>query len=273
MSTNWLNYFTASLRRNPEFGSAYWGTLEEGSNVTVGDCGYIDSSGTYHHVSTLNLVEYLGPLPSWAPQADASFQDSAVSQTQAQLGANVQFIDPETGTEVSGGVSSSWRFAQSQQMAATLKQTSWQGYDPAAVLPILEQVSVLQSLIVMANPVGYTNAAGYLTSGFVVVYGVLAVMAGLVMGATSKESTFTIAGSVNGMEGLLGGGVNAAYGDTNASSGMFTWIWPPTPLTSASELSGPNRLSYVSDPSNLRTIGFKAFGFNGSDQPIQDWTS
>lgn len=272
MSTNWLSYFTDALRRNPNFGSGYWGSLEMGTNISVGDCGYIDSSGTYHHVATLSeLGQHLGSPPNWQPQVSASFQDSSVQSQTAALGGDAEFIDPETGTIVKGGMSATWSFAESGQMAAVFPAPFWQGYEPTDVLGVLELVEVLQQLIAWANPVGYTNAEGYLTKGFVVVYGVLAVVAGSVVGANSKNASFEIQGSMTGIDAMLSGSANAAYGYTTGYKGEFGCIWPPSELTSLDQLQGPNRMSYVADPSNKRTIGFKVFSFDGSDAPIQDW--
>lgn len=271
MATDWLNYFTAALRRNPEFGSGWWGTVEQGVDIPIGDCGYIDSSGTYHHVAPFDLGQYLGAPPDWVAQASASFQDSSVKQTSTNLGANVTYIDPETGLQVKGGLEAAWTFAESEQMSANLPQTWWQGYEPAEVQPILERVDVLQALIVLANPVGYTDAAGYLKPGFVVVYGVLGAVAGVVIGSTSKGTTFDLKGSVQGMQNLMSGGANGAYAEKDDQQGFFSWMWPAVALTDTSQLSGSQREVCVSDTNNKRTVAFKVFSFNG-DSPVQDWT-
>jgi hypothetical protein len=249
-ATHWNQQFTRLIRQH---NASSWGAMTLGRSVQLGDFGVFNSVGEFQRYGTVDT----GASASAGDGGDWSKADSQVRVMEQDLKVNGEFIDPDSGTEVTAGLEWEWGFGKGTNLLIQMPLSESYGYDDVATT----MLGVQPQLVAEAGQYGYLNRDGTLRKGFVVVVQVFQIIAGLVAGSSVEHSTFKINGAVNAINRLMGGEAGAAY--TMASSAdkenSFSFTWPQSPLT-----EGSPGVQNVASSDNPRTIAFIAACFDGS---------
>jgi hypothetical protein len=216
----------------------------------LGDFGYIDSKGAFQDLGNIGSSMQVGPR---AEGASYTFQDTAVQTTASDAQVSGTFFDPESGTEVNGGVNYAWKFTKSQAVNLVLPVTYSQAY--VAPTDVVTDPTIAGQLWFEAYQAGWVAGNGTINAGFGVVVGVVQIVAGLILGSESSSSQFSITGSLNAIQDLMAGSAGGAYSQASGDSGMLQVLWPPAPISSGSP---GNKASL----NNLFTIAIQLASFD-----------
>jgi hypothetical protein len=95
-------------------------------------------------------------------------------------------------------------------------------------------------------------------------------MAGVIVGATSEDKTFSLTGSAGAISNLLQGSVNAgwSYQNNTVTGELFTAIFPASPVRPNADGTGIDPAS-VGNPATWYTIAFRAVSLHGTD--VAQW--
>jgi hypothetical protein len=115
-----------------------------------------------------------------------------------------------------------------------------------------------EQITLAASKYGYTNQDGTLKPNWVVITDVYQIISGVIVGSTSKNSSFAISGTA-AIEGIIDGSVDAGWGlkSDDVSNQFFFVPFPGSPIALKPDGSGVNP-STVSNASTLYTIAFTA---------------
>jgi len=247
MALHWNAEFTKRIRTHND---AAWGTITLSSDVPLGAYGIFDGNQEFQQLGQLAL----SADTSFTAVGNYSSTDSGVKNTQMGASVSGQFVDPETGTEVTAGLQWQWSFSKENSFLLQLPQVYATRY--VNVTEAMQEAET--QLVEMANQNGWTHSDGTVKEGWCMIVEVLEIAAGFVTGSMSSSNSFTINGAVNAMNRLMEGEANAAYSAANSSdqNNMFTWIWPIDPYTDND--NGHD----VSSMTNLKTLAVVPATFN-----------
>lgn len=220
MAENWNMQFTQLLRgTRPTF----WGNWTLDANVQPGAVGTVDP-GTGAFTFLANL-----PKPAITTTNsvanDWKITSSTVHETTAAVTLDGSATDPETGTKITAGLEVTWSFSQEGSVSSSFTMSQ-----QAALEDFSNQIlGNLAWLKQQAASVGMLNGNGEITQGFGVVTSVLYASCGLNLGSQNDNSSFSITGSVNGVNAMAGNaeaGAKGSYAETSETAAFESHLWP-----------------------------------------------
>ena len=216
----WNIAFTNMIRQTTQ---TAWGNWSLNPGIVPGAVGILDpATGSFTPVAMLpdiDVIRLVSP-ESW------TLESSSVQKTESEVQFAGGYLDPSSGTEVKVGLDVAWTFAQAGSVASNATMT--------ARAQLNEFGLVMQKyydwLYERAKAHGYTSKDG-IVQGFGVVTHVQLSQGGLNIGSLSEDSSFSIIGSVDGINDMTGGGkasasVKGSYKETKQSKSFETRMWP-----------------------------------------------
>ncbi len=220
MAQNWNLQFTQLLRATRP---TFWDNWTLDANIQPGAVGTVDpGTGAFTYLCTL-------PKPAITSTNsvanDWKIMSSTVHETTTDVTLSGSATDPETGTKITAGLEVTWAFSQEGSVSSTFTMTQ-----QAALEDFSNQIMAnLPWLKQQAASVGMLDSAGEITQGFGVVTGVLYASCGLNLGSESDNSSFSLKGSVNGVNAMAGNaeaGAKGSYAETNETAAFESHLWP-----------------------------------------------
>lgn len=257
MSTNWISTFAEYCPQTQDDKTIVPSFLS--ADITLGQFGSVASNGTFIARGTIETMPAHG-VPQ--PLGDIwSFSGGTTKSQQAGVSLEGKAIDPDSGTEVTVGNQVTWGFTESVSLSGQLSSVFHGSIDP---LPALQENQ--EQITLVAKQYGYTSRGGVLKPDWVVITDVFVVIAGVIVGATTKDKTFSITGAASAVNNLLQGGVNAGWSFTSetVSDQLFYVIFPGKPVAMNADGSGIDPTT-VGNPNTLYTIAFRAASIQGSE--------
>lgn len=218
MSQTINSLVTALLRKKLQ--GEYWAFLSP-QDLALGDYGYIDSSGDFERVGH---YDFAAEIAAAQTGGDYSFQDEGTSASQGSATLRGVFIDPD-GCGVNVGTSFTWSSTKSETAQTTWNNATSTFY--ADLLEPLTEASAVQDLWAAAKEYGYIARDGAIKTGFCVVVEIVQIYAGAAIAFVSSSSTYTLAGSVQGMADFINGSVSGCYTSVKEQTGIAQFTWPP----------------------------------------------
>jgi len=223
--SNWNNNFTTLLRAsNP----AFWGNWALNMNIQPGAIGLIDGpSGDFTALGSVipgGTVKDNPYTSSWDIRSD----DVTENQTNVQFDGTV--IDPETGAKITAGINISWGFKNEGSLISTFSVSKQSSLDNFPTL-IANQMDWLKQQAASANML----TSNGIVQGFCVVTDVIYANSGINVGSNTNQGSFSIEGSANGVDAMLGisGSGKGSYVSTTSKTSTDAHTWPAVPSTLA----------------------------------------
>lgn len=260
MSTNWVETFADNCPQTNDDSSIVPSFLS--SDISLGQFGSVDSNGTF---VSYNTIETMPAHDVPVSLGDWSFTGGTTQTQQYDVSIKGGVIDPESGTTVTVGTEVQWGFTKSTSLSGNLSSIYHGFIDPLAALQDNQE-----QITLVAEQYGYTSRSGVLKPDWVVITDVYVVIAGVIVGATSKNKTFSITGAANAVNNLMQGSVNAGWSFTSetVSEQLFYVIFPSQPVALNADGTGIDP-STVGNPNRLYTIAFRANSIQGTE--IVQW--
>lgn len=251
MAQNWNMQFTQLLRgTRPTF----WGNWTLDATIQPGAVGTVDpGTGAFTFLTTL-------PKPAITTTNsvanDWKITSSTVHETTADVTFDGSVTDPETGEKITAGLEVTWSFSSQGSVSSTFTMSQQAALEDfsnqiLANLPWLKQ---------QAQSVGMLNGNNEIVQGFGVVTGVLYASCGLNLGSQTDNSSFSLKGSINGVNAMAGNsdvGAKGSYAETNETAAFESHLWP----SAADTLAGAPI-----------AIAFQFASFVG-DEVLQGWVT
>lgn len=223
--SSWNNNFTTLLRAsNP----AFWGNWALNMNIQPGAIGLIDGpSGDFTALGVVIPGASINNNPytsSW----DIRSVDITEKQTNVEFDGTV--IDPETGAKITAGINIAWGFKTEGSLLSKFSVSRQAGLNDFTTL-IANQMDWLKKQAAGANMLDSNG----IVQGFCVVTDVIYANSGLNVGSNTNQGTFSIEGSANGVDAMLGISASGkgSYVSTTSETSTDSHTWPATPSTLA----------------------------------------
>lgn len=256
-TTLWNKAFTA-LARNTNL--ATWGNWALNSGIQAGAVGILDpTTGSFTPITQMPGADILSNQVgySW------SLESSSVHRTESSVDFKGGYKDPSSGVTVNAGLQVEWGFSEEGGISS---QATIVGEDMVNDFTSLMQEQY-DWLYKQAKAANYVTPSGIL-QGFGMITHVRRCNGGINLGSLTKESTFSLTGSVDGVKQMTGGGsasgsIKGSYKDMKASASFERHNWP----------SGANEV-----PPTDVGITYQFATFSGKTimpswiMPIQDFT-
>jgi hypothetical protein len=214
----WNHAFSGLIRQTrPE----YWGNWGLNMQIKPGAVGVVDSnSGDFRLVADDALpgmkLDDMKTSSTWALMSEN------ISRSESSVELEGSFTDPESGTKVTAGLKVEWGMAKAWSLVSEFavgQETVINSYGT-----LINQN--FDSLAKLAESV-QMGENGNIAQGFGVITSVIYANSGLNVGSLSDSSTFSIAGSVSGVNELVGkASGKGSYANTSMSKSMDLHIWP-----------------------------------------------
>ncbi|MFK8330580.1 hypothetical protein M2D63_011255 [Pseudomonas sp. BJa5] len=224
---NWNRSFTDLIRNGR---AAYWGNWTLDQKLKVGCVGFVSpDSGDF------TLVQEQAPgltVSTRNAPNQWKLSSSNVKRSQSNVALDGSATDPETGTKITAGTEVKWDFASTGSIASEFGIAS---EDYLGDLTVLTQPQTLQWLKDQASRVSMASSAG-IAQGFGVVTSVIYATSGLNVGSQDNSSSFSITGSVGGVQDLLASAdAKGSYVSTNQTKSVDQHLWPDKAGTLATQ--------------------------------------
>lgn len=224
----WSRAFTDLVRQSAR---TYWGNWGLNQQVVAGAVGFIDpQGGTFTKVADLPnaIVQQLTGPAAW------SIETSSVKQTESSVDFKGGYFDPSSGTEVTVGLDVAWTFAKEGSIASNATISSQASVNDFGVA----MQNNFGWLLEKARSVGYATPDGGIRQGFGMITQVRNCRGVLNLGSKNANSSFSVVGSVDGVNAMTGTGkasasVKGSYKEINKSSAFESWMWPAEPNEAA----------------------------------------
>jgi hypothetical protein len=251
MSTNWLQVFAGACPTTSRDDLIVPCFLSP--DVALGQFGWIDSDWNFHFVDVIETLPAYAP--STTPIPPMSFHSGATQQTDGNVTVKGKVIDPENGLTVEANTQATWQFTESTSLAGELAAVYHNSINQEQALT---DPGNQEQITLAASKYGYTNQDGTLKPNWVVITDVYQIISGVIVGSTSKNSSFAISGTA-AIEGIIDGSVDAGWGlkSDDVSNQFFFVPFPGSPIALKPDGSGVDP-STVSNASTLYTIAFTA---------------
>ena len=217
---NWNAQFTQMIRKTNQ---AYWGNWSLSSEIRPGAVGIVDP-GTGHFKLIASGIPDVGEgnFLSRRVSSDWNAMTSDVSRTETEVDLKGEATDPETGVTLKAGLKVEWKFGREGSMVSKCALDSESVLnDPDVVLG-----KHLDWLAERAAQSGM-GSDGHIAQGFGVVTSVLYARSGINVGSMAADNTFSITGSVAGVQKLLGeASGKGSFTSTSASRSVDKHMWP-----------------------------------------------
>ncbi|MFZ1677666.1 MAG: hypothetical protein WAT91_10360 [Saprospiraceae bacterium] len=227
-SNLWNKVFTDMIRQTTQ---TAWGNWTLNPSVVPGDVGILNpETGSYTHVATMPDFK---KIVLNAPEAWV-IESSSVHQTESEVDFKGGYKDPSSGTEVNVGLDVAWTFSQEGSIVSNATLTGRSLVDDFGLL----MKKNFDWLLERAESVGYATKDGGIRQGFGMITHVQVCYGGVNIGSLNENSTFSLIGSIDGVNAMTGGGevnasVKGSYKEVNKSKAFESHMWP----------SGPNKIS------------------------------
>lgn len=247
---NWNHLFTNVIRTE---GStyAYWGNWSLDSNIKPGAVGILlGETGSFTHI---------GDIPDIEVQTDHQSRQwkmasHNVSRTEGSVNIDGSTTDPETGTEVKAGLEVTWGFQEDEGLISEFSVSHLATVKDPLMLAEQRKSWLMEQAKMMGRGDGKTTSQGF---GFV--SSVLYAKSGLNVGSSTRGNSFSVTGSISGVNNLVGASGNGkgSYTKTTSKSNVDLHVWP----------DASNELADGTVP-----IAFTFISFDG-DTPLLNWRS
>jgi hypothetical protein len=244
--SNWNRLFTNIIRQS---NSTYWGNWSLDSNIQPGAIGtLLEGTGSFKCIGRLENVNIKNNDTSFTWK----FASHNVSRTDASTQLDASATDPETGTKVEAGLRVEWGFNEKEGLISEFSISRVSSVDK--LLDVI--TSQKELLFSRAKDAGMGDGKS-VSQGFGIISSVLYARSGLNVGSSDQGNTFSLSGTVKGINELVGAdvGINGSYSKTSSKSSVDLHIWPDL----------PNIVSQDYVP-----IAFTFVSFDG-DIPLWDW--
>jgi hypothetical protein len=225
----WNRAFTDVIRQTTQ---TAWGNWSLNAAIVPGAVGIVDpGTGSFTPVATLpgadiDTVNLVAPA-AWA------IESSSVRKNESEVEFAGGYMDPSSGLEVKVGLNVAWSFAREGSIVSNATLSGQSMINDFGVL-MQQQFDWLQQ---RARSVGYASKDGII-QGFGVITHVRLCSGGVNIGSLNDNSTFSLTGSVDGIDAMTGGGevsatVKGSYKETNESKAFEHYMWPASVNTAA----------------------------------------
>jgi hypothetical protein len=227
IDNRWNIAFTSIIRQTD---LAAWGNWTLNPAVTPGAVGFIEAeTGSFTPAATIphaRIINLAAP-EEWAVES------SSVHKFETDIQFKGKYLDPSSGTEVTAGLDIGWTFAQEGSIVSNGTNTGVAMVDEFGLLMADQYPWLLHE----ARSVDMATDAG-ITQGFGMITQVRLCTGGINLGSLDAQSTFSITGSVDGVNAMTGGGtasagVKGSYKETNESKAFERRLWPAEANTAA----------------------------------------
>lgn len=214
---NWNRAFTNLIRNSRP---AYWGNWALNPQIKPGAVGIVDPASGEFRLVAADLLEVrvndMSVSNTW------QLSSEHVSRKEATMKLDGTSVDPETGTTVEAGLEVKWGLEKAGAIASEFALSHEATVDDFGSV-ILDRIDLLAAKAKSVSMGDGTNIA----QGFGVVTGVLWAHSGLNVGSQEDSGSFSIAGSVSGINGMLGkASGKGSYLSTNQEKSIDRHLWP-----------------------------------------------
>lgn len=202
-----------------------WGNWALDPSIRPGAVGIVDpQSGSFQSVTYLESVE----LKDSRQTSSWKMETSGVVRKQYNGSSSVSVVNPATGLQIKPEMEVQWKMDKANSMASE--------FNISQHLSIKDLTSVKNSydwLYEQAEKVGMARG-GKIAQGFGVITEVIYARSGLNLASMESNTSYTIGGSIKGMQALLGESGPQASGKGSyeyavANKAVDQRIWPSTP--------------------------------------------
>lgn len=217
----WNLAFTALLR---QVDSQSWGNFSLNTLARAGAVGILDSgTGSFQKITDmpgLTIAKTSEPLSN-------TFESTNVSRTESSVDFKGGYLDPTSGLEVNVGLDVTWNFAEENGIASDSTVAQREVVDNFAI----ELGNNFKWLLGQAEAAGYGDGQGGIKQGFGVITEAQLVEGCVNVASETANNSFSIIGSVDGVQAMTGGGtVNAqlkgSYKNTTEKSSVVKFLFP-----------------------------------------------
>lgn len=216
----WNIGFTQMIRQS---NGAAWGNWNLNPSIVPGAVGILDpQTGSFTPTALLPQAT-ISKLKS--PE-DWTIESSSVHRTESDVDFKGGYIDPSTGTKVNVGLDVSWSFASEGSLVSNATVTGLALVDDFATVMADNYDWFLQK----AKDADHATDDG-IVQGFGMITMVQTCAGGINIGSQQDSSTFSLVGSVDGVNAMTGGGdvnagVKGSYKETNQTKAFESHMWP-----------------------------------------------
>jgi hypothetical protein len=229
LDTNyWNRAFTDMIRQTNRAG---WGNWTLNPFVLPGAVGILDPvTGSFTRVAEIPdpKIITLGAPEAWV------LESSSVRQTEGEVNFKGGYKDPSSGKEVKVGLDVSWTFSKEGSLTSNATMTGRSVVDSFGLL----MHKHFDWLLEQARSVGYATRDGGIRQGFGMITQVQMCQGGINIGSLNENSSFSLVGSIDGVNAMTGGGqvdasVKGSYKEVNKSKAFESHLWPTQANTAA----------------------------------------
>ena len=219
-SKYWNIAFTSMLRQTQ---GSVWGNWGLHPEVRPGALGILNpETGDFKFVADIVSPK----IVTIDSSQDWSMESSSVRQQDSSVDFKGGYIDPSTGTKVDVGLETKWSFERAGSILSRATISGDVLVDDFGTLLRDQYAYVHQK----AESVGKTTAAG-IVQGFGMITRVTRCKGVVNLGSMTDSSTFSITGSVDGVNSMTGSGdayagVKGSYKDTQKNGSFDTHLFP-----------------------------------------------
>ncbi|MTB50045.1 hypothetical protein [Lewinella sp. W8] len=256
-NTLWNQAFTGLIRNTNQ---AAWGNWSLSTGIQAGAVGILDpNTGSFTAITQIPDAKIINSKAgySW------SVESSSAHRTESSVEFKGGYDDPSSGVKVNAGLKVDWSFSEEGGISS---QATIVGENMVSDFTSLMQKNYAW-LLQQARDANYVNGDGIL-QGFGMITHVKLCNGGINLGSLSKDSTFSLTGSVDGVKQMTGGGsanasIKGSYKEMNSSSSFERHNWP----------AGANEV-----PPSEVGISYQFASFNGKTimpswiMPLQNFT-
>lgn len=213
---NWNRYFTSLVRNSRP---AYWGNWGLNMQIKPGAVGIVDTmSGDFRLVTSLPGVQ-INDVPSTSTWELSS---EHVFRKELKVNLDTSFVDPESRTKSEAGLEVKWGLERAGAIASEFSLAHESNVEDFGTV-IHQNMEWLEKKAESVE----MGSDGNIAQGFGVVTGVLWANSGLNVGSQENNNTFSICGSVSGINKMLGRTKGrGSYASTNQDKSMDRHLWP-----------------------------------------------
>ncbi|MDH5824303.1 hypothetical protein QFW77_15100 [Luteimonas sp. RD2P54] len=217
---HWNTQFTQMIRKTRP---SYWGNWALSGEIAPGAVGVVDPM-TGEFTLVADRLEGLtdASLATSRVSSDWSMMTSNVSRTETKIDLDGSAVDPETGTRIEAGVNVEWKFSTQGEMVSQCAL--------ASQVMLRDADRTLDAgfdwLAARARESGMGDGSR-IAQGFGVVTGVQYARSGLNVASLSADNTFSLAGSVSGVNAMLGKAEGkGSFVSARSSRSVDSHLWP-----------------------------------------------
>jgi hypothetical protein len=202
---------------------AHWGNWALSTQIQPGAVGVVDPE-----TGEFTLVQDKVPGAQVETRQQSTrweLMSQHVSRQQANVALDGSATDPETGTKISAGLEVKWGLEKTGSMVSEFSLGS-----EATLVGFGDLLKGQYDwLLKQAANQGMSNGNG-ISQGFGVITSVLWANSGLNVAAQSDDTTFSVSGSVSGVNELVGQATGkGSYSSSTSNKSIDKHIWPAAP--------------------------------------------